>query len=42
VIKPGAMPSSYRFDKQRKKEWTEAVKAGNEEQLRIRKAVAKR
>jgi NADH-quinone oxidoreductase subunit B len=42
AIKPGAMPSSYRFDKERKKEWTEAVKAGNEEQLRIRKAVAKR
>ncbi len=42
VLKPGAMPSSYRFDKQRKKEWTEAVKAGTEEQLRIRKAVAKR
>ncbi|WP_369431993.1 NuoB/complex I 20 kDa subunit family protein [Glycomyces amatae] len=42
VVKPGAMPSSYRFDKQRKKEWTEAVKAGDEEQLRIRKAVAKR
>jgi NADH-quinone oxidoreductase subunit B len=42
AIKPGAMPSSYRFDKQRKKEWTEAVQAGTEEQLRIRKAVAKR
>jgi NADH-quinone oxidoreductase subunit B len=42
AIKPGAMPSSYRFDKERKKEWTEAVKSGNEEQLRIRKAVAKR
>ncbi|GAA2169085.1 MULTISPECIES: NuoB/complex I 20 kDa subunit family protein [Glycomyces] len=42
LIKPGAMPSSYRFDKQRKKEWTEAVKTGTEEQLRIRKAVAKR
>jgi NADH-quinone oxidoreductase subunit B len=42
VVKPGAMPSSYRFDKQRKKEWIEAVKAGDEEQLRIRKAVAKR
>ncbi|WP_030144532.1 MULTISPECIES: NADH-quinone oxidoreductase subunit B family protein [unclassified Glycomyces] len=42
VVKPGAMPSSYRFNKQRKKEWTEAVKAGNEEQLRIRKGVAKR
>jgi NADH-quinone oxidoreductase subunit B len=42
LIKPGAMPSSYRFNKQRKKEWTEAVEAGTEEQLRIRKAVAKR
>lgn len=42
VVKPGAMPSSYRFDKQRKKEWAEAVKSGTEEQLRIRKAVAKR
>ncbi|MFG3341734.1 NuoB/complex I 20 kDa subunit family protein [Glycomyces sp. NPDC048151] len=42
VVKPGAMPSSYRFNKQRKKEWTEAVEAGTEEQLRIRKAVAKR
>ncbi|MBO3733875.1 MULTISPECIES: NuoB/complex I 20 kDa subunit family protein [Glycomyces] len=42
VVKPGAMPSSYRFDKQRKKEWAEAVKTGTEEQLRIRKAVAKR
>ncbi|SDD97219.1 NuoB/complex I 20 kDa subunit family protein [Glycomyces harbinensis] len=42
LVKPGAMPSSYRFDKRRKKEWIEAVKAGDEEQLRIRKAVAKR
>ncbi|WP_333490262.1 NuoB/complex I 20 kDa subunit family protein [Glycomyces luteolus] len=42
VVKPGAMPSSYRFDKQRKKEWIEAAEAGTEEQLRIRKAVAKR
>jgi len=42
IVKPGAMPSSYRFNKQRKKEWTEAVEAGTEEQLRIRKAVAKR
>jgi NADH-quinone oxidoreductase subunit B len=41
AVKPGAMPSSYRFDKQRKKEWAEAVEAGNEEQLRIRKAVAR-
>ncbi|WP_026925575.1 NADH-quinone oxidoreductase subunit NuoB [Glycomyces arizonensis] len=42
VVKPGAMPSSYRFDKQRKKEWTEAAKSGTQEQLRIRKAVARR
>ncbi|GAA2141678.1 NuoB/complex I 20 kDa subunit family protein [Glycomyces algeriensis] len=42
IVKPGAMPSSYRFNKERKKEWTEAVEAGTEEQLRIRKAVAKR
>jgi NADH-quinone oxidoreductase subunit B len=42
AVKPGAMPSSYRFDKQRKKEWIEAVEAGDEEQLRIRKAVARR
>jgi len=42
IVKPGAMPSSYRFNKQRKKEWTEAVEAGTAEQLRIRKAVAKR
>ncbi|WP_347177486.1 NADH-quinone oxidoreductase subunit B family protein [Glycomyces sp. L485] len=41
AVKPGAMPSSYRFDKQRKKEWTEAVEDGAQEQLRIRKAVAK-
>jgi NADH-quinone oxidoreductase subunit B len=35
VVAPGAMPSSYRFDKKRKAEWIEAVKEGREEQLRI-------
>ncbi|WP_100447789.1 NuoB/complex I 20 kDa subunit family protein [Glycomyces xiaoerkulensis] len=40
-IKPGEMPSSYRFDKQRRQEWTEAAKSGTQEQLRIRKAVVK-
>jgi NADH-quinone oxidoreductase subunit B len=35
VLAPGAMPSSYRFDKTRKAEWEKAAKAGTEEQLRI-------
>jgi NADH-quinone oxidoreductase subunit B len=35
VVMPGAMPSSYRFDKKRKAEWIQAVKEGREEQLRI-------
>jgi NADH-quinone oxidoreductase subunit B len=29
------MPSSYRADKVRREEWTQAVKEGREEQLRI-------
>jgi NADH-quinone oxidoreductase subunit B len=35
VVAPGAMPSSYRFNKERKAEWTQAVAEGREEQLRI-------
>jgi NADH-quinone oxidoreductase subunit B len=35
VVAPGAMPSSYRVDKVRREEWTQAVKEGREEQLRI-------
>jgi NADH-quinone oxidoreductase subunit B len=35
VVAPGAMPSSYRADKARRAEWTQAVKEGREEQLRI-------
>lgn len=35
VVAPGAMPSSYRVDKTRRAEWTQAVKEGREEQLRI-------
>ncbi len=35
IVRPGAMPSSYRFDKDRKKEWIQAVSEGREEQLRI-------
>jgi NADH-quinone oxidoreductase subunit B len=35
IVAPGAMPSSYRADKTRRAEWTQAVKEGREEQLRI-------
>jgi NADH-quinone oxidoreductase subunit B len=35
AVAPGAMPSSWRFDKARKAEWTQAVAEGREEQLRI-------
>jgi len=35
IVKPGSMPSSYRYDKQRRAEWEKAVVAGTEEQLRI-------
>ena len=35
IVAPGAMPSSYREDKARRAEWTQAVKEGREEQLRI-------
>jgi len=35
-VAPGAMPSSYRFDKAKRAEWTKAVAQGREEQLRIR------
>jgi NADH-quinone oxidoreductase subunit B len=35
VVAPGAMPSSYRFDRKRNAEWRKAVEEGREEQLRI-------
>ena len=35
VVRPGAMPSSWRFDKQRRAEWERAAAYGREEQLRI-------
>ena len=35
VFPPGSMPSSYRFDKERKAQWIAAAKDGREEQLRI-------
>src|SRR5690349_12659988 len=37
VVEPGEMPSSYRFDKQRRREWLKAAAQGREEQLRIQK-----
>jgi NADH-quinone oxidoreductase subunit B len=35
VVAPGAMPSSYRFDKAKRAEWIKATEQGREEQLRI-------
>jgi NADH-quinone oxidoreductase subunit B len=35
VVEPGAMPSSYFYNKVKRAEWEQAVKEGREEQLRI-------
>lgn len=35
VVRPGTMPSSYRYNKKKRKQWTEAAEQGREEQLRI-------
>jgi NADH-quinone oxidoreductase subunit B len=35
VVPPGAMPSSYRFDPRKRKQWEAAAANGREEQLRI-------
>ncbi|MFC0526799.1 NuoB/complex I 20 kDa subunit family protein [Phytohabitans kaempferiae] len=37
VVPPGSMPSSYHSDKAKRAEWTQAVREGREEQLRIEK-----
>ncbi|BCB86383.1 NuoB/complex I 20 kDa subunit family protein [Phytohabitans suffuscus] len=37
VVPHGSMPSSYRSDKVKRAEWTQAVREGREEQLRIEK-----
>jgi NADH-quinone oxidoreductase subunit B len=42
LVEPGEMPSSYRFDKQRKAEWLKAAAQGREEQLRIEKWMEER
>ena len=35
-LRPGAMPSSYRFDKARRRDWERAAATGDAEQLRVR------
>jgi NADH-quinone oxidoreductase subunit B len=35
AVAPGAMPSSYRSDPDRRRQWEKAVREGREEQLRI-------
>jgi NADH-quinone oxidoreductase subunit B len=35
AVAPGAMPSSYRSDPERRRQWERAVREGREEQLRI-------
>jgi NADH-quinone oxidoreductase subunit B len=42
VVPPGAMPSSYRFDPERRAEWVKAAAQGREEQLRIEEWMADR
>ncbi len=36
ALRPGAMPSSYRFNAKRRKQWTDAARQGQSEQLRVR------
>ncbi|MBT8227191.1 MAG: NADH-quinone oxidoreductase subunit B [Dactylosporangium sp.] len=42
AVPPGSMPSSYRFDKERRAQWIEAAQQGREEQLRIENWAADR
>jgi NADH-quinone oxidoreductase subunit B len=42
IVAPGAMPSSYRFDKAKRAEWLKAAASGREEQLRIQKWMEER
>ncbi|NUS72155.1 MAG: NADH-quinone oxidoreductase subunit B [Corynebacteriales bacterium] len=41
-VLPGAMPSSFRFDKKLRKQWEEAVAQDREEQLRIERNIGER
>jgi len=36
ALRPGAMPSSYRFNAKRRKQWIDAARQGQSEQLRVR------
>jgi NADH-quinone oxidoreductase subunit B len=42
VVAPGAMPSSYFYNKKLRAEWEQAVAEGREEQLRIAKWMERR
>jgi NADH-quinone oxidoreductase subunit B len=42
IVPPGAMPSSYRFNKQLRAEWMKAAAQGREEQLRIERWMQER
>ncbi|MGH8792314.1 MAG: NuoB/complex I 20 kDa subunit family protein [Stackebrandtia sp.] len=42
LVKPASMPSSYRFDKKKAKQWKEAAATGSTEQLRIKNWMAER
>jgi NADH-quinone oxidoreductase subunit B len=35
AVRPGTMPSSYRYNKKKRRQWIEAAEQGREEQLRI-------
>jgi NADH-quinone oxidoreductase subunit B len=41
-VRPGAMPSSYAYDRKRRDDWLAAAEHGREEQLRIEKWMAER
>ena len=38
-LRPGAMPSSFRFNRSKRQQWQEAVRRGDAEQLRIRESM---
>jgi NADH-quinone oxidoreductase subunit B len=42
IVKPGAMPSSYRYNPTLRAEWEKAAAQGREEQLRIERWMAER
>jgi NADH-quinone oxidoreductase subunit B len=38
-LRPGAMPSSYRFNRKKREQWKQAVRDGDAEQLRVREHI---